>query len=239
MTGAKRRFYIAEYNGSRRPVDDYKFLNLQEIKAHPRGLPRTTKVMTPYSDIPVSCGLPQLKGKPKVAVWLKAKRQLDAYKPGAYRMISPRAKALIDEIDPDAFEMVECDTQTRKREPFESYWLAAIKRVVIEFDVENSVLERARQSEDPQARYNPNFRYIFELCIPDLPEDVHAFILSRYGLGKWIWDDVLVDAWRDNGLSGLEFTPLQEPSDEEFAGFEWWSNQMNRLYWARKRGLIE
>ncbi len=198
----------------------------------------TTKTLTPYSKIPISSGLPILNGKPRIAVGLKSKPPFDAYKSGSYKFISERAKRFLEEIDAEAFEFLEADTETAGGKRIESYWLAAVKRIVVEFDEENSEFVRIPPGGPDGDLPNPNFRVIYNFQAPDLSPSIHAFFLSRFSVKGMIWDDVLVDAWIANGLTGLDFTPLQEPSDEEFAQSERWPGQY-LVYWHRKRGLLK
>ena len=231
----QRRFYVAEYCSTAHPLDDYKWLNLRDVVPG-LGMPRTTRIETPYTRRPFFCGLPVLQGRPRVAVGLKSKEPLDAYMPGGTKIISSRAKVLLEAIDPEAFEFSECDTETRRDRNVEDCWLCSVKRVVNEFDEENSNFKtNSHLRPDHQARHDIHEMYEFK--IPDLPEDIHAFYLSRFPR-RMIFDDAIVDAWVSHGLTGMSFTPLQEPTDEEFKHRMEWLGA-NTVHWARERGLIK
>ncbi|MFM7348281.1 MAG: hypothetical protein ACKO01_02190, partial [Erythrobacter sp.] len=83
-------------------------------------------------------------------------------------------------------------------------------------------------------------------------EDRHAFICAR--LWRYmIWDEMLVDAWRQHKLSGLAFKPLQPPADNERRshdtfgplGYEYWSTGAFREFprggvtYAAAREIVE
>lgn len=237
ISSPTRRFYLVRHADIPSEAKNFHILNLQEIR-QPLGMPRTTRVPTPYWKQPFACGLPLLNGEPQLGVGLVASDNLeDAYSGGSYFMFSPRAMHLIQTIDEGAFEAKECETKTKGGKQIEKYWLSAIWRVVVEFDVEGSVLERVNEGV-PDAPSSPDFRCIYELSKPDLGEDEHAFVISRWGSNRPVWDDVLVDAWIASGMTGLAFTPLQEPSDEEYEDTHGWL-QSNHIYWDRKRGLVK
>lgn len=235
--GFKRRFYVVEDDRERVPFEDFKFVNMYDIHPLGGGMPRTTRIPHPYGKYPFSCGLPLYSGKPKVRVGLKSNPPLDAYSQGDPKFISPRARHLFDQIDPEAFEYLECDTQDRNHRHLDSYWCTSIKRMVIEFDDVNSKYLTVAEDmilEDPTS--NQNIRAMYELEIPDLPDDIHAFYISRMP-GQMIFDNVLVDAWRAAGFTGLGFIALQEPDDDEYSEMGGLTSY-NRLYWTKKRGDI-
>lgn len=235
MDNKSRRFYIADYCSTAHPLDDCKWLNLRDVVPG-LGMPRTTRIQTPYTRNPFFCGLPILNGRPRVAVGLKSKEPLDAYRPGDPKIISLQAKVLLETIDSGAFEFVECDTETRGTRTIENYWLCSIKRVVNEFDEENSnFTTNSHLRVGHSARHHVNEMYEFK--IPDLPEYIHAFYLSRFSR-RMIFDDAIVNAWVSHGLTGMSFTPLQEPTNEEFKHRMEWLGA-NTVYWAMERGLIK
>jgi hypothetical protein len=240
MTDTPRRFYIAAED-SRATFEDCEWVNRGSEMYLP-GPRRTTQIDDPYSENPFHCGMKRFARPAHFQIGRKSKPPLkDAYT-HYITVLSPRAKELLESIDREAFEFMECETTDRGGEPIDGYFAFGIKRAVIEFDLEGSDVEYVWEDNPSLLDHGlkslkNGFGHIFYLSPLGIPADAHAFHISRLRRDRMIFDDVLVDAWREAGFTGLVFTPLQEPSEAEFAESEWWSDSY-QLYWARKRGLI-
>ena len=180
---------------------------------------------------PLRFGLPTLRAKPALVVGVDNKELLDIYgfrKP----FVSLRAKNLLAEIDPDAFEFAECAAVDGAGGPVEPYWMMDVVRVVDRFDEKRSnVLWHSDLYPGvEEAADNPFLTRLNDVRFPTVREDEHAFYLLRYQTG-FIFDEIIVDAWREAGLRGALFTPLQAPMPEErvdaglFENQPFWSEQ--------------
>ena len=180
-------------------------------------------------------GLPKLLAKPRVFVARKNK-PLDIYGFHKRRIVSTRAKQLLCEIDPTAFDFAECETVTRKGIEVEPYWMLDIARVVFEFDEARSVFETAKGVDGVTGEpYDgPHIASLHDIHMsPNLRSDFHAFSLARYSL-HMVFDQTLADAWRAGRLSGAEFLPLQPPTPKERRGrgysLRYWSTGQFRMH---------
>ena len=132
--------------------------------------------------------------------------------------ISTRAKKLLEGIDPEGFEYAECETINPRGKPIESCWWMDVIRWVETFDEARSDFKWYRDSDPlaPDAQTNPSISDLYHIHMPaGFPDEYHAFWLAHYRI-KFVFDEVLVDAWRKAGLTGAAFTPLQPPTDAEF-----------------------
>ena len=218
----RRRYYLFNEDHHRNP-SDYKPLNLAEMipdfpgdnieMAWFSGGSRTFRV--PGNHYDSHYGLPSFAARPKVYVALK-NNPLDVYGFGERRLISSRAKKLMVDADPEAFDCVECETLTRKGLEVEPYWLIDVGRIVSTFDEENSVFERAKGEDCRTGEPNdaPHFSGIYDIRMsPDMPKHL-AFAFDRYS-SRIVLDQTIVDAWRTEKLTGAEFVPLQPPTPKE------------------------
>jgi hypothetical protein len=181
-------------------------------------------------------GVPPLRDKPKLVIHGGARRARDYYgeKP---RFISNRAKELLDRLDPGGFEYAECDAVTRGGDQLEPYWMMEVIRWVNKFDEERSDFEwtRDRFPAAPDAQTNPSMFALYDIHMPQgFPTEYHAFWLAHYQ-NYAVFDEVLVDAWRTEGLSGATFTPLQPPTE---ADLETSSLFVNYPYWTEKAPVL-
>ncbi len=163
-------------------------------------------------------GLPKIFAKPQIKVGIRNK-PLDFYRRSGRIFVSARAKALLASIDPDAFDFAECDTVTRHRVRLEPYWMMAVKRVVTEFDEEHSVFREigGRDPTPVPSNLAMGISHIYDIRMsPEMPDDYHAFYLIKY-LSYFIFDEVIVDAWRAAKFNSLIFSPLQPPTKKELS----------------------
>lgn len=161
-------------------------------------------------------GLPNLYAKPRIKVGIRGALH-DVYW-GTKYYVSSRAKRLLESIDPEAFEFAECDTTTRGKREIEPYWMFAVKRVVLEYDQERSILIGRNKEGCHETIYRDiGFGALkFYDFIPDIkmPTMFHAFNLALLA-NDFIFDQTIVDRWREEKLTGWFFTPLQPPSPRE------------------------
>jgi len=234
----RRRFYTVEADLRRNP-SDLEFVNQAEVLRHSSVPGAYIRAGTHHHALdglgaPLCFGLPELRGKPALIVGVDEDESdlLDIYGLSE-RYVSPRAKELLCSIDPDAFEFAECATVDGAGRPFEPYWMMAVVRVVEQWDEARSKILWHRElfSDDPQQSQNPLIARLQDVYFPSIAQDEHAFHLLRYP-DDFIFDETLVTAWREAGLTGAFFTPLQPPTPEEaveadhFYSYPYWSDRI-------------
>lgn len=192
----------------------------------------THEYRVPGFERPVRIGIPPLREKPRLIVRGKVRDVRDYYGDRP-RFVSTRAKQLVERIDPDGFEFAECETFDIRGTPIQSYWWMEAIRWVEKFDEERSVFEwtRDRFPAAPDAQNNPSIFALHEMRMSEgFPEEYHAFWLAHYQ-NYVVFDEVLADAWRSEGLKGAVFTPLQTPSEAEmkdhnlFVNYPYWTER--------------
>ena len=234
----RRRFYTVEADLRRNP-SDLEFVNQAEVLRHSSVPGAYIRAGTHHHALeglgaPLCFGLPELRGKPALIVGVNEDEGdlLDIYGLSE-RYVSPRAKELLCSIDPDAFEFAECATVDGAGRPLEPYWMMAVVRVVEQWDEKRSKIlwHRELYSDDPQQSQNPLIARLQDVYFPSIAQDEHAFHLLRY-TDYFIFDEILVNAWREAGLTGAFFTPLQPPTPEEaveadhFYSYPYWSDRI-------------
>ena len=182
-------------------------------------------------------GLPKLHSKPRIKVGLRSK-PIDVYSRGiGINYVSSRAKALLESIDPDAFEFAECDTITRHKQQLEPYWMMAVKRVVAEYDEERSkMLETGGRNPEPVPKgVGLGITTIYEFVpSPNMPRDWHAFYLLKHHM-HFIFDQTIVDQWRAQKMTGWTFSPLQPPTPKEAKSLLYATNRDYFFEFGRKK----
>lgn len=222
-SSTRKRYYLVSEDLRRNP-SDYEILNEAEIypcseadaegKRHSIRQGARSYALHPMGS--TSYGLPQLRAKPRVFIALKNK-PLDIYGFHTRRVVSDRAKQLLDEIDPTAFDFAECETITHKGLQIAPYWLMDIARAVDGFDEVHSVFETAKGVDGltGEPYLGPHFSALHDIQMsPDIPVSHHAFLLQKFRL-RMVFDEVIVDAWRASRFSGACFNPLQPPTASE------------------------
>ncbi len=237
----RKRFYLVQTD-FRRPITDMTELNLDDFKG-PGWMGRNIvrhfveKGADGYDRyLGGGFGWPEITVQPKIEVGLSSKL-VDVYEISGRLYISGRAKRLLESIDGEAFDFIECNTITRHHHPVESYWLADVNRVVSKFDTDRSVFQEAWGDNIRPIPLNAVRRLsmIYELAMnDDLPNAYHAFYLLHY-MTYFIFDEVIVDTWRKGKLNGLVFSPLQPPTKKELedSGAYLYSN--NYYFWEESR----
>jgi len=229
----RKGYYQVSADMNRNP-SDFRFTNEDDVFINGRRSGTHEHWIEGYP-MPLSFGIPPMREKPKLVVGRKNKL-LDAY--GLWDVyISRRAKELLCTIDPDAFEFAECDTVDRRGHRIDSYWMMRIIRVVERFDEEKSdFITHVQQNPEAQDRdTNFNISALNDIyMLPDLSENYHAFYFLKYQI-NFIFDDILVKAWKELRLSGWTFTPLQQPTKKEMKQR---GSFYNSPYWL-DRGAIK
>jgi len=173
-------------------------------------------------------GLPEPEVKPAVTAGVKYE-PLDYYGINSVvRLVSNRTKELLCEVASGDFEFIECETKVAHIDTTDPYWMMAVRRCEDWLGDEGSNIEWMRDADPGQAR-NPYMRAINELRIGELPEGVHAIDIARFGR-RPIVDEVIVDEIRRADLTGFRFTPLQEPTEDEWKSY---LNFENFSYWNK------
>lgn len=178
-------------------------------------------------------GLPEYAETPRVRVALSNK-PLDFY--GFDRWIlSDRARQLLLQMDPLAFDFVECDTSGPARYEVGTYWLGKVKRVVTDFDHDASDFERRGWMYDPSLEKEVYVHAITKLNrLTLLPgsEDALAFYLLDF-IRYPIFDGRLVDAIWAAKLTGLMFSPLHWPQKRDIR-----TKYIENYYYWKEQGAI-
>jgi hypothetical protein len=249
----RKRFYFAVSDLQK--VGDYKVLNkgwLNEYGGHTSLYPNTEQIRIPAGKnvlgedafFDYRIGLTALDETPQIKVSLK-KKPIDIYgacTPDGPFFVSTRAKLLFEQLDPDAFTFVPCETTTRRTLEVDTYWMCGINRVVPEFDEEKSIFinECQDQSKLVTGRCTSlSTSKAFDIHMKaGMPDSYQAFSLMQYR-SYFIFSDVIVDAWRAAKMTGLNFTPLQTPTKKEARGaarFLTWMYyfQSGREFWEGK-----
>ena len=229
----RRRFYIVNPDMRHNP-SDYAFVNQDEALINGKWRGRHPHPAPGYR-LPFYVGVPEFRAKPKLVVGADRDELLDIY--GFDRKyISSRAKAVLNEIDPEAFEFVECDTVDGNGRLIDPYWMFAVIRVAPHFDEARSsfITFKERNPDDPEADTNPAISVLNDIRMPeDFPAEAHAFRFTRHRV-HMIADGAIVDAWRAAGLIGAVFTPLQPPTEVDmadhlsFANYPYWTQKAQR-----------
>lgn len=229
MTEARKRYYDVSPDMVRNP-SDLEWLNQDEAL---RGVNPNGRLETRVPDYrhPVHVGLPAFQVRPRIKVGVR-NQPLDIY--GFDRLfISSRAKALLERIDDEAFEFASCETSSRRGLEVEPYWFVRVVRIVGRFDEarSNFVTYAQMWPDAPDAATNAAVVRLNDIRMPeDFPDRFHAFYLGRYRR-HFIFDEVIVDAWRGAGLTGAFFTPLQAPRKAElkrrgsFTNYPFWETR--------------
>jgi hypothetical protein len=156
-----------------------------------------------------------LPAKPILKVGLRNK-PLDVYGSPKDLYVSNRAKQLLEGIDPNAFEFIECDAFTRGKVALEPYWIMNVIGLVQALDEAHSVFREVGGKAGPiPAGRAVGIMNLYEAyMLPEEVKDKHAFYLLKYK-SHYIFDEVIVDAWRAAKFTGLRFSPLQPPTKKE------------------------
>jgi len=95
--------------------------------------------------------------------------------------------------------------------------MMAVVRLVEKFDQERSVFEwnSGIDGVTKVPYHGPYISRLYDIhMLPDMPSSFHAFLFARIQ-SLMIFDEVLVDEWRDRRFLGWRFTPLQRPTAKE------------------------
>jgi hypothetical protein len=185
---------------------------------------------------PIFVGVPPFREKPRLVIGGSGPTALDYYDFFKPIFISNRGKKLLEGIDPEGFEFAEFDTVNRRGKRIEPYWWMDVIRWVEKFDEERSDFRWYRDANPlaPDAHTNASASDLYDIHMPEgFPDEYHAFWFAHYRI-KYVWDEVLVDAWRNAGLTGASFTPLQPPTEAEFkerfrfVNAPYWTNRMRQ-----------
>jgi Protein of unknown function (DUF1629) len=213
---ARKRYYLVSLDVASNSGAGVFFVNQEEALVNGRRVGYHERRI-PGREHPVFVGVPPLRAKPKVVIPGTGARAVD-YDGMMPVFISSRAKKLLEAIDPEAFELAECETATRRGNPIEPYWWMEVVRWVEKFDEERSVFEWYRDvfPTAPDARDNPMMSRLYDIHMPaGFPGEYHAFRFAHHN-GYAVFDEVIVDAWREAGMTGAQFTPLQPPTEADF-----------------------
>ncbi len=186
---------------------------------------------------PFTTGLPPLFGKPAISIRAETDEVLDLYGFKPY-FVSGRAKDLLSRLDPKGFEFAECATFDRSDNPVQPYWMTEAVRVVREFDEERSSFQRyVDANPDTEDPLNPAIVALNDIYMSaNLPKSYHSFYFPRYA-GNFIVDAAIADTWREAGLTGAMFTPIQPPTEDDLGRAKKDPDYFyfkNSPYWSRK-----
>lgn len=233
ISSGRRRFYELGHD----PLADtiYNFTN--EKRVFPTGS-RRKKHRIHLSDTEFSylIGVPEFAERPSFVLGSRTKSRapLDYYDNARFMLISSRFKALIDEIDPEAIEAVECSARNPKGEPLPSYWWIDVIRA-LDFVVSEklSVFRFMTDSPFTSGSEADKLRYMDLQDIVFRQEavaDAQLFRILRYD-ARPVVNERLADAIRATGFTGMFLTPLQPPLPDEakahlsFLNYPYWTNK--------------
>lgn len=225
---ARTRYYIAGQDFTSNP-SDYSFVN--KDRALIGG--RTAGTHEHRGRLPATnlrIGVPPLKEPPKLVVGAAANLLRDVYGFGP-RFVSSPARDLLQRLDPLGFEFAECATSDGNGIPIPPYFIMDVIRVT-ELDEDRSNIQRYQDvyPNVPEAQGNFSILKLNDVYIKSgLSPDAHAFYIPGFAQA-FILDEVIVDAWRKEGLIGFSFTPLQPPTQTDLAdsntylNYPFWKN---------------
>jgi hypothetical protein len=240
MEEIRKRYYTVSRNFRGDPGED-ELLNEADA-LEPSVVPDayetagTHEFMFPWRSYPMYLGLPKLRAQPILKVGVK-ERPIDVYGFRSFFYVSTRVKLLLESIDRDGFEFLECVTINRRGLPYEPYWMMACIRAVMDFDRERSnfVTYQERNPDAPDSGVNKAVVQLNEIYMPQgFNTDFHAFYINNADV-HMILDEMLVDSWRQNKFNSWFFTPLQCPSKGEYKDIEYLSFY-NYPYWSERLG---
>lgn len=193
----------------------------------------TREVPLPGLARPVRVGMPPFREKPKLVVSGDGSVPPPDFHGRIPTFVSNRAKQLLERVDPEGFEFGETETVTETGTVMEPFWWMSVVRIVPQFDEERSdfVWYRDQYPAAPDAQSNPTMAVLNDIRMPEgFPATSHAFHLAHYRKYPVFSEDI-VDAWRELGLTGAQFTPLQPPTDTDFQTHLAF---VNYPYWTEK-----
>ena len=214
MEETRKRYYTVSQDFRWDP-SDYEFMNEADVLVHTMFpgayiTQGTHEHMFPGNIYPMCVGLPILREQPVIKVGV-TKKPVDAYGLSRQFFVSTRAKLLLESIDPDGFEFVECRTIDRRGKPFEPYWMIAVDRAVEDFDRARSNFVTYAQRQQEIANSDDGERRVVQLNDIYMPKGFndswHVFSINNVS-PYIIFDEAIVDAWRLYKLDSWFFTPL-------------------------------
>lgn len=228
----RTRYYLASLDMSLEQGAGLWFANEDDALVNGRTA-GTRELNIPSLPYPIPVGVPPFRETPLLVVSGDGSVQPPDFYGPIPSAVSNRAKELLERIDPEGFEFAETHTVSETGRLLEPYWWMSVVRVVAKFDEERSDFVRYRDKfpAAPDAQSNPTMFVINDVRMPeDFPAANHAFQLAHYR-NYPVFSEVIVDAWRERGLTGAQFTPLQPPTEVDFEthlGF------VNYPYWTEK-----
>ena len=214
---SRKRYYHVHADFTRNP-SDFELMNpLEALGTKFPFKGGAHECSMPGSSHPVRYGLPELLARPKLFV-ARQNKPLDAYGLSSILYVSSRAKELLSSIDKGAFEFVECETLSRRSVSIEPYWMVAIARPLVSFDEQKSIFEWAAGEDGVTGEpyVGPHIANFYDIHMPPgLHEDWHAFFFVKDVRQRMVFDQLLIEKWRSNKLSGWTFAPLQPPAPSE------------------------
>jgi Protein of unknown function (DUF1629) len=190
-----RKYFLFEPDLGRSGALRPRWINEKELKI---GLRAT--VRKPFSNM-------QFSQAPKLTFDRKTSRgvMLDAYRTIDFWIVSERLKAVLEQIDPEAFAFVRAEVEYKNFDsPGPDYWFADIVRILDCVDEENSDIKY-------QAGASPKnyLRLINAVMKADVVGSAHFFRLE-YSPHMEITDDVAVKTLRKEGVKGFSFRELHK-----------------------------
>ncbi|MDE2377385.1 DUF1629 domain-containing protein [Bradyrhizobium sp.] len=190
----KRKFYEMGFNW--RSKGSCEFVNWNVL-------------IGPYAiHAPRSRGFSKFPEKPLLVVDKKKGLPPDMMQLDAYWLISDRMKLLLETVDPDGFDFLDCDVRLPDGKPGPGYWFCDVVRVVEAIDE-----TRSRMNIGHHQKTGIKFYHLGNADLKfreDFPRDVHVFrdvLLDSYVF----CDQELKDACKLASLRGLKFRDASKP----------------------------
>jgi hypothetical protein len=201
----KRKFFVMSFDYMKSGPPGLALLNLEVLAPGEDGL------FAP----PDRRGFPNYPEPPRFLFDRKfgrPPRDLDLFHD--YSLVSDRTKAVFQSIDPGAFAFVRCDVTVRQGVTVKGkyngpgYWLCDVVRILDALDETKSRLKVRRRGEPDYGYRGEKFYEIASAAELVFKQDVigefHAFRMA-HRVTTVICDDVLKDACRAAGLTGIRF----------------------------------
>lgn len=159
--------------------------------------------------------LSNFAGPPCVKFNTRRRRPRDVERWLAFWLISDRAKAVFEAVDPEAFTFVACDIQVPGGVwDGPHYWFCDVRRILDALDEERSRLSIEIDDEPASRSFGQKCYGLYEAKLTfkeELIGNAHVFRMA-YAEQSVICDEDFKGAWKAAGLRGLLFNDASDLS---------------------------
>lgn len=199
-----RKFYVLTPDFRISTYTDYDFVNEDQVTPSPIGNPNGGR----FGSHEFGLGINPYSATPRLEFNPRKKKFCDIY-PGLETVFySDRMKALLEGIDPNAFEWLKIEAgQGQGEPPLAPYWIGDVIRVLECVDEAKSDIEYHKVDWDPNYHGYKTLKHL--IMKPDLSPEHHIFRL-RFTFRDIIVDDVIRDAIVKSKYKGCDFKEVGE-----------------------------